>query len=283
MHRYLAHPVFRFAALAAACLLVLSPSNLVLAQTPAATAAPHPPPIPDNLQPLIPTTVAPPPDPGSELLDRVVAVVNTQVILASDVDLEVRLSRILPSSDRDDATPVRALDRLTTRALIEQQILQEDPKGLDIVPAELNASLTELRQNLPACKQRDCATPAGWAAYLATLQLTPERVSEYWTSRLAVLRFIEQRFRAGIRITPEEIKNYYDTTLLPLYARTADAPPLDRISPRIQEILLQQKVNALLNDWLKSLQDQGQVEVLDPTLRATPTAEAPTPQGKAGQ
>ena len=47
-----------------------------------------------------------------------------------------------------------------------------------------------------------------------------------------------------------------------------DAPPLEKLLRAIQEILLQQRVNALLSDWLKSLQDQGQVEILDPALKA---------------
>jgi len=205
---------------------------------------------------------------GAQLLDSVVAVVNNQVILNSDLDLEMHVYRLLPIGERGDETRAKALERLTTRALIEQQIVQEDPQGLDVSPRELTDTLAELRQSLPACKTHDCASTAGWAAYLATLGLTPARVSEYWTHRMAVLRFIELRFRSGNRVTPEEIEKYYREQLAPKYARPEDAPPLERISPRIQEILLQQKVNALMGDWLKSLQDQGQVEILDPTLRA---------------
>lgn len=204
--------------------------------------------------------------PATEL-DRVVAVVNNQAILASDLDFEMHVFKLLPIGSRRDLTPASSLERLTTRALIEQQILQQDPHGMDVSPKDLNDSLDELRQNLPACKQRDCSTEAGWAAYLATLGLTPDRVADYWAHRMAVLRFIEMRFRSGIRITPEEIAAYYKDSLVPKYAKPEDAPPLEKISPRIQEILLQQRVNLLLNDWLKSLQDQGQVEILDPALR----------------
>lgn len=210
----------------------------------------------------------------AEPLDSVIAVVNNQVILSSDLDLEMRAFRLLPIGDRGDFTRAKALERLTTRALIEQQIVQEDPNGLEVSPKDLEDSLAELRQNLPACKQRDCSTPAGWAAYLATLGLTQERVSQYWSQRMAVLRFIELRFRSGNRVTPEEIEKYYREEFVPKYAKLADAPPLEKVSARIQEILLQQKVNALLGDWLKSLQDQGQVEILDPTLRAQAAAAA---------
>jgi hypothetical protein len=210
-------------------------------------------------------------------LDSVIAVVNNQVILASDLDLEMRVALLLPGSGGAGVTPVQALDRLTTRALIEQQIVQEDPQGLHVGSGEAAANLAELRQNLPGCKRRDCKTPAGWSAYLATLGLTPERLTDYWARRMAVLAFIERRFRSGIRIAPEEIENYYRETLLPQYPSPADAPPLDRVSQRIQEVLLQQQVNALLNDWLKSLQAQGEVEILDPSLATS--AE----QGSAGK
>lgn len=205
---------------------------------------------------------------SSQPLDRVIAVVNTQVILASDLDLEMRVFRLLPIGSQEDFTPPKALERLTTRALIEQQILQEDPRGLEVEPKEVADNLAELRQNLPACKRRDCVSASGWSAYLATLGLTPNRVDEYWARRMAVLRFIERRFRSGIRIAPEEIQKFYHDSLLPQYPVPADAPPLDKVSARIQEVLLQQQVNALLNDWLKSLQDQGQVEILDPALVA---------------
>jgi hypothetical protein len=212
------------------------------------------------------------------VLDRVIAVVNNQVILASDLTLELRLLHLVPINDRRDSTPPMALERLITRALVEQQILQEDPQGLEVAPRELEDSLTELRQNLPACKVQSCATDAGWTAHLHTLGLTPKEVSTYWADRMAILRFIEQRFRSGRRISQDEIEKYYRETLVPQYAKPEDAPPLTQISERIQEILLQEQVNSLLNDWLKSLKDQGGVEILDASLQTAATELVTKPQ-----
>ena len=80
---------------------------------------------------------------------------------------------------------------------------------------------------------------------------------------MEVLRFIEQRFRTGIKITPEEIQAYYTKTMLPEYARqNTKAPPLDTLSDRIQEVLLEQRVSGMLGDWLKSLRAQVSVVVL---------------------
>ena len=99
--------------------------------------------------------------------------------------------------------------------------------------------------------------------------LTPERVEAYLRYRLEILRFIEQRFRQGIQISQEQIDTYYRDTLLPQYAPGETVPSLDQVAPRIQEILLQQQVNVLFDNWLTNLRQQGDVEVLDPELEST--------------
>ena len=82
---------------------------------------------------------------------------------------------------------------------------------------------------------------------------------------MELLRFIEVRFRSGIRITDDEIKTYYEKTMLPEYAKQKVTPPkLETISKRIEEVLLQQQVGALLQDWLKSLRAQGSVRMITP-------------------
>ena len=80
---------------------------------------------------------------------------------------------------------------------------------------------------------------------------------------MEVLRFIEQRFRMGIRIPQTDIDAYYNTTLAPAYRKQNVAPPAESaVSDRIQEILLQTRVNQLMDDWLKSLRAQGSVRIM---------------------
>jgi peptidyl-prolyl cis-trans isomerase SurA len=82
---------------------------------------------------------------------------------------------------------------------------------------------------------------------------------------MEVLRFIEERFRMGIRISQAEIDEYYKTSMLPAYQKeNAPAPPEATIADRIQEILLQQQVDKLLDDWLATLRAQGSVRILKP-------------------
>jgi hypothetical protein len=220
----------------------------------------------------------PPPPANIVVLDRVVAVVNNQAILASDVDDEVRLSVLDPArAGLGVLTRPHALEQLISRALIQQQVREEDSLAMEPSQDEVDARLAEIRKQVPACVHLNCASEAGWKAFLAARGLTSERVQTYLRRRIQILRFIEERFRQGIRITPEEIETYYRETLLPQYTPGEAIPPLAEVSPRIQEILLQRQVNVLFGDWLKNLRKQGDVEVLDPSL------EVPETPGRAGK
>ena len=214
------------------------------------------------------------------VLDRAVAVVNNQAILASDVDDEVRLAVLDPGQAGVVLTPKRALEQLISRALIQQQIRQEDAQAAEPTQADVDARLAEIRKEVPACIHFNCVTERGWSAFLVAHGLTPQRVESYLRYRVQILRFIEQRFRQGIRIAPEEIEKYYRETLLPQYAQGEAIPTLDKVAPRIEEILLERQVNVLFDDWLRNLRKQGDVEVLDPALE-TPEIAGGTGKGGA--
>ena len=202
-------------------------------------------------------------------LDRVIAVVNNHAILASDLEEELSMSVLDPSHKRNDhLSRQKALDQLIGRTLIQQQIRQQDEQISDPTQEEVQTRLTEIRKELPACVHENCASDEGWKIFLTAHELTPERVESYLRNRLQILRFIELRFRQGIRIQPQEIETYYRETLLPQYAPGETVPPLNQVAASIEEILLQQQVNVLFDEWLTNLRKQGDVEVLDPALKS---------------
>ena len=198
------------------------------------------------------------------VLDRVVAVVNGDLILESDVDEEMRFEEIQPYRTSDENhTREFTVRRLIDRLLILQQAELEPETAIS--DKELDAQLMTLRKDIPECKQYHCETDAGWKAYINAHGFTLEEFRKRWRERMELLRFIEVRFRNGIRISDEDIKNYYEKTMLPEYAERHVAPPkLETISPRIEEVLLQQQVGNLLRDWLTSLRAQGRVRIMRP-------------------
>ena len=200
------------------------------------------------------------------VLDRVVAVIHGDVLLQSDVDEEMRFAALEPfqeSGGKD--TRQSAMLRLINRSLILQQMKEQHQFNINISDAETEKSLGDLRSSLPQCGNYDCKTAAGWTAFLAANDLTNEEVEAHWKQRLAILRFIDLRFRAGIRISQGSVESYYTKTMVPAFERQHEAaPPLKNMAVRIHEVLLQQQVNGLLQDWLNSLRDEGSVQIIDP-------------------
>jgi hypothetical protein len=196
-------------------------------------------------------------------LDLVVAVVNEDLILESDLDEETRMAGFQPFGDRTVVTREELIERLIDRDLILQQIRLQPQSP--ITDAQVDAELRVLRNNIPECVAYGCETDAGWERFVAVQGFTVEELRERWRQRMQVLRFVEARFRMGIRISQEEMDAYYAGTLVPAYEKEKVTPPAEvAIADKIQEILLQKQVDKLLDDWLTSLRAEGSVRIVKP-------------------
>jgi peptidyl-prolyl cis-trans isomerase SurA len=207
------------------------------------------------------------------LLDRAVAVINGDVILASDVREQQRFAVFQPlSAPGGEFTPIEAMQQIVNRTLLLDQMEEQQltPPPTD---SEVDAQVAYLRQHLPACAGQSCETEAGWQRFLAAHGFTEASLHARWKQQMEILDFVGVRFRTGIRIAKPEIESYYKEKLVPEFqARKLTAPPLAQVSDRIDEVLLQQHVNVLLNDYLRSLKDAGSVQILDPQYNSLGSA-----------
>jgi peptidyl-prolyl cis-trans isomerase SurA len=199
------------------------------------------------------------------LLDRVIAVINGDVLLQSDLQSEEDMAALQPLS----LPPGNDLDRRAARRLVNRVLILQQMKNQgmtkEVSDEDVQKDLDLLRKQIPACVQYQCQTDAGWAKFLGDHHLTADEVQAHWRQRMQILSFIDARFRAGLRIS--KVEDYYNKTFVPQFKKeNANPPSLDSVSSRIEEVLLQQHVSVLLQDWLKSLRDQGNVIILDSAL-----------------
>jgi hypothetical protein len=211
-------------------------------------------------------------------LDRAVAVINGEVILASDVREQQHFAVFEPLEvPKGEFTPMEAMQQLVNRTLLLQQMTEQhlvQPPSDEAVDKQID----ELRKHIPGCAEQHCDTDEGWRRFLAAHGYTAGEFHRRWKERMQILSFIEVRFRTGIRIAKPEIEHYYRDTFVPqLEARKVKAPPLAAVAPRIDEVLLQQHVNVLLGDYLRSLKDAGNVQILDPAYNQLGNPSPPQP------
>jgi peptidyl-prolyl cis-trans isomerase SurA len=213
------------------------------------------------------------------LMDQAVAVINGEVILASDVREQQRFAVFEPlSAPGGEFTPMQAMQQIVNRTLLMGQ-MQEQELAPPPADSAVDEQIALLRKHMPACAGQNCETEEGWRRFLAARGFTEAELHMRWKERMRILEFVGVRFRTGIRITKPEIETYYKEELLPEFeTRKLQPPPLALVSDRIEEVLLQQHVNVLMNDYLRSLKDAGSVQILDPqynSLGIGPSSNTP--------
>jgi parvulin-like peptidyl-prolyl isomerase len=208
----------------------------------------------------------------TQVVDRMVAVVNKRVILESELDQAARVEFLLqgkPITGLTQGDLAAVLDRLIERSLLDQQII--NPAMLDPTPQELAAKVKEVRAGIPAAASDD-----QWKALLSAYGLTQQDMEEQLTDQVRILRFIDLRFRGLVHIDKTAVETYYQEKFLPeVRRRNAAEPKLEEVSSKIEQILTEQRIDELLNNWLKTLRAQAHIEKM---LAAPPPSSA----GSAG-
>ncbi|HKT49039.1 MAG TPA: SurA N-terminal domain-containing protein [Candidatus Angelobacter sp.] len=194
---------------------------------------------------------------SSQVVDRMVAVVNKRVILESELDQAVRLEFLMAGKPLDKATEadrMATLDRLIDRSLLDQQAVRTEM--LDPEPQDLADKVTEIRRQLPGAQ-----TEEGWRNTLNDYGLTQQDVEENLKSQMRILRLIDMRFRGLVRVDRSAIETYYNEKLLPqLKAQGAAPPPLNDVSQKIEQILVEQGIDEMLARWMDTLRGQAHIE-----------------------
>ncbi len=97
--------------------------------------------------------------------------------------------------------------------------------------------------------------------------LTEEEVDNRVKQEIQTFRFIDLRFRSEVRVGPRAIQTYYETKFVAeMKQRQLEPPPLNKVQDQIEAILREERVNALISDWLKGLRNQSRIQAFDPSL-----------------
>ena len=198
---------------------------------------------------------------AGEVIERVVATVNNRPILQSDWDEEVRyeafvnrrlLSR-LTVADRK-----AALERLIDQELLRQQIKENEQEGvLADSPSQIEKRLQEIRKQYPGAEKN-----AVWQADLRAYGLREQDLARHVTLQVRLEKLIDVRLRPTVHISHSSIEAYYRDQLLPeLRKAGVKDVPLVEVSPKIEELLTQRRMNELLAAWLHDLRSQSDIRM----------------------
>ena len=122
-------------------------------------------------------------------------------------------------------------------------------------------------------------TDTQWRATLQRAGVTEEELNGRLQRQIEIEKFVDVRFRAGIRVEDRAISRYYHDEFLPeLRNSGAKDVPLDEVSDKIREILTQQRLAEQLAGWIQTLREQAEIRIPPPI--PSDAAEAEVSQSK---
>jgi peptidyl-prolyl cis-trans isomerase SurA len=202
---------------------------------------------------------------AAEKLDSIVVTVDRHPITRSDVEQEARFIHLVDGEQRPLTLQdeIAALERLVDRTLVTNQVAVF---GLvSVSKQDLDARILEMRKQIPGAE-----SDSGWRRLLQENDLTQDDIANRVNQEIQTLRFIDLRFRSEVRVGPRAEQTYYDTKFIPeMKKKGLTPPPLDHVREQIDTILREERVNALISDWLTTLRNQSRIQAFDPSLPLT--------------
>jgi hypothetical protein len=193
---------------------------------------------------------------AGDVLDRIVASVNNHIILQSEWQDAVRYEAFVAGRRLDQ---VQAGDRKAALdRLIDQELLREQMRSSGFPHAdseEVEKRIREIRTRYP-----DAENESGWQAALAHYGLTENELKKRVALQVDLMGLVDARLRPNVVIDSKSIESYYNQELLPQLRQSgAQQVPLAEVTPKIKELLTQQKMNQMLVAWLQDLRSGSRI------------------------
>jgi hypothetical protein len=193
---------------------------------------------------------------AGDVLDRIVATVNNHVILQSEWQDAVRYEAFVAGRPLEQLQPgdgKAALDRL-----IDQELLREQMRSSGFPHAdseEVEKRIQEIRKQYAGAESE-----AVWQAALARYGLTEKELKKRVALQVDLMGLVDARLRPNVVIDSKSIESYYNQELLPQLRQSgAQQVPLAEVTPKIKELLTQQKMNQMLVAWLQDLRSGSRI------------------------
>jgi peptidyl-prolyl cis-trans isomerase SurA len=183
---------------------------------------------------------------AAELVDRIVAIVDRDVVLLSEAEQAGAIARVRSG---EQARLAEVVERLIEARLVEREVerFTSDPVPSVVV----DEALDEVRSRF--------SSEADFQEELHRGGLTPAELRSELARQIEVTRYLERRFRALSFVSEEEVETYYRDEL-PERLGGADVPPLAEVAPLIRQLLEEREFNRRVEEWLDGLLSRSKIK-----------------------
>jgi parvulin-like peptidyl-prolyl isomerase len=187
---------------------------------------------------------------AQEVIDRIVARVENDVILLSDVRALARYQQLVEGKSESDA---QILDRLIDQWIVRSEAdAAQFPRPSD---ADIATGVDRVQKSFTSAGEYEARTKQ--------VGLTDTDVRTIVAAQLYLSNYLDSRFRPSVKVEPKDIEEFYEKAVIPrAQARGQAPPPLDTARDYIHEALVQRSINEQADRWLNESRARLHVEKL---------------------
>ena len=187
---------------------------------------------------------------AQDVIDRIVARVETDIILLSDVRQLNRYQVFLDGKAQSDED---ILNRLIDQWIVRSEAgVARFPQPSD---EDVNRSIERLK--------RSFSSPEEFQLRQKNSGLSEDDIRRFVRAQLYLSNYLDSRFRPAIQIDEKAIEEFYKNRVVPRSESRKQTPPtLENARDFIQEALVQRAINEQADRWLKESRSRVRVEIM---------------------
>jgi peptidyl-prolyl cis-trans isomerase SurA len=187
---------------------------------------------------------------AQEVVDRIVARVENDIILLSEVRELSRYQAFLDGKPQSDAD---ILNRLIDQWIVRNEAgVARFPQPSD---EDVNRSLERLK--------RSFSSPEEFESRQKQTGISEDEIRHFVRAQLYLSNYLDSRFRPAIQIDEKAVVDFYKNRVVPRAESRGQTPPtLENARDFIQEALVQRAINEQADRWLKESRSRVRLEIM---------------------
>jgi len=186
----------------------------------------------------------------AEVVDRIAAVVNEQVITLTDL----RIVEEFGFYDKEIEASDQNLHRFILDKMIDQKlVIQLSGEQISVSEEEVGSLLKARAEEIG---------PEEFRRKLEEFGMNRDDLKSYAEERIKYQKIIFQRFSQGHIVSLKEMEDYYQRVYLPSQQKKGLEPrPMMDILAEIESLIRQEKIKTQVEAWIISLRKRADIQV----------------------
>lgn len=189
---------------------------------------------------------------NGDIVDKMIATVNSEPILNSDVLWQVAIMSRIPLTNIPATTKEDTLNNIIDARLIHQEAARLPSAA--VTDKEIDSRLHDIIAGFPS--------PMVFQQRIESVGLTSAALREVLRGQIEVEKYIDFRFRSFVVVTEAEIRNHYETEEVAKAKEQGVVPPPltdPKVRKLVEDIVREQKINNQMETWLTDARKRADI------------------------